>query len=134
MGYFRSAFAAWLAIVALVVQLGSPVQPRLMADAGQSDGLAALGALTALLGPNVVLCVHEGGSEPGSPPRDSHHCCDDCALCQLTGHVAALMPPGDFVLAQLARDSRPLRFVMATNFAKPPPVAFAQPRAPPISA
>jgi hypothetical protein len=131
-GYFRSAFA-WVAILAVVVQLGSAAVRPAMANPAESDASAARSALAALLGPDVALCLHDGGSAPGSPSHDSHHCCDDCALCQLTGHAAALLPPDVFLPAQFARYLTPLGVPQERGLAKPRVLALAQPRAPPIS-
>jgi hypothetical protein len=105
-----------------------------MASDGEADAVAALGALTALLGPNVALCLHEDGSAPGSPSHDSHACCVDCALCQHGPHSAAVLPSSHAVPAPLAGASRPLAIPSDPGSARPRRAAFAQPRAPPISA
>jgi hypothetical protein len=130
---FRSAFVAWLAVLAVLMQLGSAAQHPAVANPAQSDAVAALDALTALLGPHVVLCEHDDGSAPGSPAHDPRSCCD-CALCQLTGHAAALLPPDTFLTAQFALHGPPLVISNERSLAKPHVVAFAQPRAPPNSA
>jgi hypothetical protein len=105
-----------------------------MAASNQADAVAALGALSALLGPNVALCAHEDGSAPGSSTPDSQHCCDDCALCQLTGHAAALVPPSYAVPVLFARNAKRLSLPDADSVVMPRLAASAQPRAPPISA
>ncbi|WP_158815749.1 DUF2946 family protein [Methylocapsa sp. S129] len=125
---------AWVAVLALILQLGLAPAPRAMASAGEADAAAALGALSALLGPNVALCLHEDGSAPGSPSHDSHDCCIDCTLCQLTGHAAALVPPNHAVPLGFARIASRLSIPSDARVARPPLVASAQPRAPPISA
>jgi hypothetical protein len=130
----RSAFFAWIAVLALIVQLGSTPGHRAIADSGQAEAVAALGALEALLGPNVALCLHEDGSAPGSPSHDSHPCCDDCALCHSGGHLAALLPRDHDVPAIFANYSKSLSVPAEAGLAKPQSFAFAQPRAPPISA
>jgi hypothetical protein len=130
---FRQAFVAWIAILALVVQLGSaPISPA-MADVHDAEAVAALGALTALLGPNVTLCERGDASAPGSPSHNSRHCCDDCALCQLDGHAAALAPSSDAIPLLFAYDAKPLNIPGDVGFSRLRRVAFAQPRAPPIS-
>jgi hypothetical protein len=128
----RSAFIAWMAIVALIVQLGSAQIPQAMAQTGDSEAVAALGALTALLGPNVALCARGDASAPASPSHDSHSCCDDCALCQLTGHAAALVPSGHAIALLLEHNAKPLSAVRDSRIAAIKRVASAQPRAPPV--
>jgi len=113
--------------------MGSGLASRPIASAGEADAVAALGALSALLGPNVALCLHEDGSAPGSPSRDHPSCCDDCALCQHGAHSAVVLPSSHAVPAPLAGSSRPLAIPSDPGAAKPRRVAFAQPRAPPIS-
>lgn len=130
---FRQAFVAWIAVVALVVQLGSAPMPQAMAGAGDAEAVAALGALTALLGPNAALCQRGDVSAPRSPSHNSHHCCDDCALCQLDGHAAALAPSSGAILLPFANNARPLEIPADAGFSRLQRVAFAQPRAPPIS-
>jgi hypothetical protein len=130
---FRRGFVAWIAIVALVVQLGSAAVPQAMAGAGDAESVAALGALKALLGPNAALCQRGDASAPGSPSHNSHHCCDDCALCQLDGHTAALAPSSAAILPPFANNAGPLGIRRDTGFSRLQRVAFAQPRAPPIS-
>jgi len=127
-----SFFVAWLAALALVVQLGATAAPRTPANAGEA--VAALGALAALLGPNVALCLHEDGSGPGAPAHDPHHCCDDCALCQHGGQAAALVAHGHAVPTPFARPAGRLAVVADARLAGPRRVAAGQPRAPPISA
>jgi len=102
-----------------------------MASPGQGEAAAALGALKALLGPNVALCVRDDASPPGSPSHDPHRCCDDCALRQLTGH-SALVPAGEAVPTLFTRYAKPLSVPADARLAKPRVVASAQPRAPPI--
>ncbi len=104
-----------------------------MASPGQAEAAAALGALNALLGPNVALCVRDDASAPGSPSHDPHKCCDDCALRQLTGH-SALVPQGHAVAALFTRYAAPLGVPVDASLAKARAVAAAQPRGPPISA
>jgi hypothetical protein len=130
----RSAFVAWIAILALVVQLGSAQIPQAMAQTGDAEAVAALGALAALLGPNVALCARGDASSPASPSHDSHPCCDDCALCQLTGHAAALVPSGHAIAFLFEHKAKPLSAVRDSRVAAMRRVASAQPRAPPISA
>jgi hypothetical protein len=129
----RSIFVAWIAVLALVVQLASAVQTHAMASAGQAEAAAALGELKALLGPNVALCARDDASAPGSPSRDPHRCCDDCALRQLTGH-SALAPAGHAVPTLVTRYAEPLSVPADARLAKARAVAAAQPRGPPISA
>ena len=125
----RSIFTAWIAILALVVQLASAVQTHAMANPAQSDAAVALGALTALLGPNVALCEHDDGSTPGAPSHDQHHCCD-CALRHATGHLA-LAPPDHSAPAPFTRDAKPLGAPADASPVKARAFASAQPRGPP---
>lgn len=128
----RSALVPWIAIFALILQLGSAPSPQAMGGAGDAEAVAALGALEALLGSNVALCMRSDASAPGSPSHDSHHCCDDCAFCRLTGHAAALLPADSFFLAQSVRFATPLSFPGEVRVGSLRRVAFAQPRAPPV--
>jgi hypothetical protein len=130
----RSSFVAWIAILALVLQLGSAPSHNAMASHSEADAVAALGALKALLGPNVALCLHEDGSAPGSPSHDSHGCCDDCALCHAAGHLAALVAASHAIPAIFSSYSHSLSIPADAGIAKPRFAASAQPRAPPISA
>jgi len=129
----RSAFIAWMAILALVVQLGSAPIPQAMAQTGDAEAVAALGALTALFGPNVALCARGDASSPASPSHDLHPCCDDCALCQHTGHAVALVPSGHAIALLSARSAKPPKIPGNAGVAALRRVAFAQPRAPPTS-
>jgi len=104
-----------------------------MAGPSEAEAAAALGALKALLGPNVALCVRDDASAPGSPSHDPHKCCDDCALRQLTGH-SALAPSGHAFPTPFARHAKPLSVPADASLAKAWAVAAAQPRGPPISA
>jgi hypothetical protein len=131
--WIRSSFFAWAAILALVLQLGAAA-PRAMASPAEAEAVAALGVLSALLGPNVALCLHEDGSAPGSPGHSQHDCCVDCALCQAAGHAAALVPPDAFLPARFALFATPLGVADETQLTKPRVSASAQPRAPPLSA
>ena len=133
-GRVRSAVFAWIAVLAVVLQLGAAPAPRAVVNSGEADAVAALGALSALLGPHVALCLHEDGSAPGSPAPGSHSCCDDCALCQHNGPAAALLPPSHAIQAPLGGYAKPLSIASDLGVAKPKRPAFAQPRAPPISA
>jgi hypothetical protein len=132
-GWIRASFVAWLTVFALTLQLASAPAHSAMPDPPQAEAVAALGALKVLLGPHVALCLHEDGSAPGSPARDSHDCCADCALCQSAGHSAALVPPGHAVPLLFTSLARRLGVFEASDFVKPRSLAFAQPRAPPIS-
>jgi hypothetical protein len=105
-----------------------------MAGSAEAEAVAALGALSALLGPNVALCLHEDGSAPGSPGHGQHDCCVDCALCQAAGHAAALVPPAAFLPTRFALETRPLDVINEIERAPPRVSASAQPRAPPLSA
>jgi len=129
----RSSLVAWLAVVALIVQLGAPRGPG-HAQAGEAEAAAALGALTALLGPDVALCLHEDGSAPGAPSHDPHPCCDDCALCQHGGLAAALVPHGHAAPTPFARPAGRLAVLADADLVGPRRFAAAQPRAPPIFA
>jgi hypothetical protein len=132
--WIRSSFLAWAAILALVLQLGAAPASRAMTSSAEADTVAALGALSALLGPNVALCLHEDGSAPGSPAHRQHDCCVDCTLCQAAGHTAALVPPGAAAPVRFAHYAKLLSVLVAAGGAKPRLTASAQPRAPPISA
>jgi hypothetical protein len=104
-----------------------------MAASGQAEAAAALGALKALLGPNVALCVRDDASAPGSPSHEPHKCCDDCALRQLSGHSA--LAPADHAVPVLSKGyAEPLDVPADASLAKARAVAAAQPRGPPISA
>jgi hypothetical protein len=134
-GRCRSAVVAWIAVLAVLVQLGASAQQHpAMAGAPPSEAAAALSELTALLGPHVALCERDDGSAPSAPSHEQHKCCDDCALCRLAGHAAALMPPDVFSPIPLAREVAPLGVSNERNVAKPRAVLGAQPRAPPIFA
>lgn len=128
----RSSFVAWIAILALVVQLGSVSVLPAAAETGDAQAVAALGALKALLGPNVALCERDA-SAPGAPAHAPHHCCDDCALCQLAGHGAALIPSDPVGPVLFARATERLNAQRPSSIARPRLFASAQPRAPPIS-
>jgi hypothetical protein len=132
--WIRSSFFAWAAILALVLQLGAASAPRAMASPAEAEAVAALGVLSALLGPNVALCLHEDGSAPGSPGHSQHDCCIDCALCQAAGLAAALVPPDAFPPARFALYATPLGVANETKLTKPRVSASAQARAPPPSA
>jgi hypothetical protein len=132
--WIRSSLFVWAAILALVLQLGAAPAPRAMASSSESDAIAALGALSALLGPNVALCLHEDGSQPGSPGHGQHDCCIDCALCQASGHAAALVPPTAFLPTRLALQATSLGVGNETERSRQRLYASAQPRAPPLSA
>lgn len=132
--WIRSSFIAWIAVLALVFQLGATAAPRATVNSGQAEAVAAIGALSALLGPNVALCLHEDGSAPGSPGHDAHDCCADCALCQHAGQSAALVPPSYAVPIRFARFATRLNIPREASAAKPRLTASAQPRAPPIFA
>jgi hypothetical protein len=121
-----------MTILALIVQLGSAQIPQAMAQTGDAEAVAALGALTALLGPNVALCARGDVSSPAAPSHDSHSCCDDCALCQLTAH-AALVPSGHAIAFLFQHNAKPLSVARDSRIAVTRRVASAQPRAPPIS-
>ena len=125
---------AWFAVLAIVLQLGAPSLHRAMAAPGEADAGAALGALTALLGPNVALCLHEDGSAPGSPAHNQHDCCADCVLCQHSASAAALLPPNHGVPAPLAGDAKRFSVASQADVSDLRRVAFAQPRAPPLFA
>jgi hypothetical protein len=130
-GRFRSAALAWLAVFAILLQVGAGPFHRWEAKAADADALSALGALTAAFGPHVALCLNEDGPGPGTPAHDSHDCCDDCALCQQSGHSAALVPAGHAVPT---RTMRALAGPLAPADADAPTprrAASAQPRAPP---
>jgi hypothetical protein len=130
----HSSFVAWAIVFALVLQLGAAPAHRAMVASGEADAVAALGMLSALLGPNVALCLHEDGSAPGAPAKDSHDCCADCALCQSAGLSAALLPPDHAIPVQFVSLSRRLGVFEASTAVKTRSFALAQPRAPPISA
>lgn len=131
---FYSSALAWIAVFAIVLQLGAPPLHRAVANTGTAEAVAAFGELAALLGPNVALCLHEDGSAPGSPAHDQHDCCADCALCQHAGHSAAVVPPSSAVPISYARQPRRVRLAVEAVVAAPRLIAVAQPRAPPISA
>jgi hypothetical protein len=124
----RTAIVAWLAIVGLVAQLGASVACPAMAP--RTSEAAALGALKALLGPNVALCAHAGGA-PGAPAQD-HRCCNDCALCHGLAH-AALAPAARAIAFLMS--ARPLTLAAAAViFSDARVAAAAQPRGPPALA
>jgi hypothetical protein len=128
----RSTVVAWIGILALVIQLAAAPSHVAMAGPAEADAVAAL---SALLGQKVALCDHgDASGDSGSPSRDSGHCRDDCPLCQFTGHSVGLVPPDHAGPAIFARYAEPLSVPEDSSLAKPQPVAFAQPRAPPISA
>jgi len=126
-GSARSVFVAWVAILALVAQLAAAVQTHAMAAPAPSDAAAALSALQGLLGPNVALCARD---ESSAPTRDSHKCCDDCALRHAASH-SALAPAQQSASASFARYAESLGAPTDPRPARPRSVAFAQPRGPP---
>jgi hypothetical protein len=132
----RSTLVAWLGVVALVAQLAFAAGAPLRAAEAPADAqaAAALGALSALLGPHVALCAHLGESAPGSPAGDSHSCCDDCAFCQLCNPLTALAPPGLAVSFLPSREVGRLRIAVAAIVAEARVAAAAQPRGPPTVA
>ena len=88
-------------------------------------------ALSAAIGEDVSLCA-QAGDHPGAP-IPGHSCDDDCPLCRIAGHTAAILPEraapplvlADFVAAVLIpRDNAPAL--------APIPFSNAQPRAPPV--
>jgi hypothetical protein len=101
-----------------------------MASPGPSEASAALGALKALLGPNVALCARDDASAPGAPSHDPHQCCNDCALCHATGHPV-LAPLGHPAPASFMRQGKPLGAGADASPVKARAVAAAQPRGPP---
>jgi hypothetical protein len=126
----RSVFVAWIAILALVGQLASAVRPHVVASPAQAEAAAALSALSALLGPNIEFC-HQDTGPPDSPTHNSHSCCDDCALCHATGHLA-LAPPDYPAPAPFTRYAKPLGVQADASPARVRAVAAAQPRGPPV--
>jgi hypothetical protein len=130
--WIHGSLVAWVAIVALVFQLGSASPQREMAGSGQSDALAALGVLSALLGPNVALCLHEEDSAPGLPSHGPHHCCVDCVVCQSGSHASVLAADWRDAAMPIARIVRSHGFPEGRSAAKPRSEMVAQPRAPPV--
>ncbi len=99
----RRPFAAWIAALAILVQLtaGAAHTPQ---DASPAESAAL--ALSAAIGQTVALCGEGAGGSAGAP----HHgapCCNDCTLCHAAGCAAALSVacvgwsavPGDGVVA-----------------------------------
>jgi hypothetical protein len=127
----QGLFVAWAAIIALVLQVGIATPSQAMAGSDQSDAAATLGALTALLGPNVALCLHEDGSAPGSPSQSPHHCCADCVLSQAAAHSAAIVSTGYAALPLTSRISISLPLVDDSGVGRPRSEVIAQPRARP---
>lgn len=128
---FRSTLIACVALLGFVLQPIASVQH--VTSATQSDVAGALGELAAVFGPNVVICEHDNGSAPAAPTRNSHSCCDDCALCQSAGHAAAVAPPEVDLPTKLFRVAAHLDVPDDIGLTRPAFV-LAQPRAPPVFA
>ena len=91
----------------------------------------AAAALSAAIGEDVSLCA-KADDHPGAP-TPGHSCDDDCPLCRIASHAAAILPgraAPPLVLAKLVatvlipRDNAPAL--------APIPFSNAQPRAPPV--
>ncbi|HEV3043258.1 MAG TPA: DUF2946 family protein [Roseiarcus sp.] len=129
----RRPGAAWLAALALVLQLGFGGVSH-WAAVGASAAELAVTALRAAVGREVSLCAEGAGGHSGAPdPSDP--CCDDCALCVFACHSAALAPQREaapFALRRIAAAaSRRREDADAT-----PPLfrSNGRPRAPPLLA
>jgi hypothetical protein len=85
----RQPCAAWLAALALVLQLGFGGVSH-WAAAGASAAEHAVTALSAAIGQEVSLCA--GGAGGPGPPGPSYPCCEDCTLCGFACHSSALAP------------------------------------------
>lgn len=132
LGRLRSALFAWIGVLAVLLQIGAGPVHRAEPRPAAADAQAALGALVAAFGPNVVLCLSEDGS--GSPTHGSHDCCDDCALCHHGGQSAAVLPPSSADPVLYAAPPRPLRVALDAGVDRPRLVLSARPRGPPFSA
>jgi hypothetical protein len=123
--------AAWLAVLALVLQLGFGGVSHWAAAGASAAELAATG-LSAAVGQEVSLCAEGAGGHSGAPDP-SYPCCDDCALCGFACHSAALAPQR---AAGLIAPTRAVaaEFEAGADENALPPVFFstARPRAPPV--
>jgi hypothetical protein len=122
----RRPFAAWLASLALILQLVASAAhtPQISSSAD-----LAAAALSAAIGQQVLFC----GGANNHAPRDHAPCCDDCALCHGSNCAAGVLP------LRLASETAPARVVATRlnardreHFAPPFFVAAARPRAPPV--
>jgi hypothetical protein len=129
----RHPGGAWIAaVLALVFQLGLSAS-HAAERASASPAELAAAALGAALGQQIVLC-DQAGSDHADPHGHSSPCCDDCALCGVACHAAALAPRLAALLAP-----QPLAIIVAfrlnTDEAAPSRFNYfnARPRAPPLS-
>jgi hypothetical protein len=111
----RNAVAAWLAIIALLIDALLP---------------AAVSAATPDAAAPTAMCSAAAGvPSPGrtAPTLPTRH----CALC--AGVIAALLPsrPGEFAARLLAGAVHPANIKAATAETRHAEYAAAQPRAPP---
>ena len=82
----RRPFAAWIAALAILVQLTAGAAPTpQVASPAESAALA----LSAAIGQTVVLCG-KGAGDPAGAPHHGPPCCNDCTLCHGAGCAAAL--------------------------------------------
>jgi hypothetical protein len=124
----RRPYASWIAVLALLVQLAAvAVQPA----QAQAPHEQAAAALSAAIGQPVSLCDqgdadHSGGSNHSS-------CCDDCPLCRLSHHAAAILPQWIAHVIDAA-SPRTDHFGLLREDQPSPQIFFdsARPRAPPF--
>jgi len=126
----RRPFAAWFAVLAVIIQLGVAALHPAMA-AAQRDLAAA--ALSAAIGQDVSLCDHPGDDSGGAPAGNGHSCDDDCPLCRIASHAAAILPkPAVSPLVLGAPASTVLIPGRSERALAPVAHSTARPRAPPI--
>jgi hypothetical protein len=127
-GYRASRPAAWLAALAILLQVLLPVarSPASMAQAGHGDTIAGLDIAQN-------LCHAPGDTSPddhGPAPADHRQCCDFCLAVHAIGGFA---PPSAPAIA-VSRDYGIVVPVEAALILPPlpPNLRQQQPRAPPV--
>jgi Protein of unknown function (DUF2946) len=126
----RRPYASWIGLLALLIQL--TVVAALPAQT-QTPREQAASALSAAIGAPVALCDQADADRSGK----SHHssCCDDCPLCRLSHHAAAILP--EWIAQAIAATSPQSDDFGAIGSDQPAPQIFfdnARARAPPALA
>jgi hypothetical protein len=125
----RRPAAAWIAALALVLQIGFSAA---QAPTSAASAELAAAALSAAIGQQVSLCAEPGGDHSGAPGH-AFPCCVDCALCAAccplapSQSLAALFAPERLSVEALAprveAEARlPTFFSAARSRAPPLPV------------
>ncbi len=121
--------AVLLAAFALFAQLLALPYHR----AGAQPDLTSVAAtLKATFGQSAVLCAQaDDETSSTSPERRQGHCDDGCPLCQFAAQAALLVSPTPSLPARFDIAAAPLTARADFGWARPSPIRFAQPRAPP---